>query len=343
MSSQFTSRAGALIALSLASTLAAAGPEQERNKENALAFFNGWGSGVQPLFEKYVVPEMKQHSAAMKDGRQAYSDFIGTMDAMTRRTGGGKGPPPGGAGDARGGPPSGGDGGMTARYLVAENDLVAVLTGMAGDMLRFNKEGKITEHWGFWQPASNPISGPTGAAGNEARNRGNATALYASLKKAADAKPQVDKYVAPGLKQLVAGIPAGQDGFATWLSDSLSKGAKWDVKHVVAEKDMVVLIGANSQPVEKAATLDPLLSAGGAMGAMLGNDPKTLEAVGSMGSPGCGNGPGFKSPERGKDGRAFVIALRFDAQGKISEYWQIEQPFMAEWACAGRWHANSLF
>jgi hypothetical protein len=62
-----------------------------------------------------------------------------------------------------------------------------------------------------------------------------------------------------------------------------------------------------------------------------------------MGSPGCGNGPGFKSPERGKDGRAFVIALRFDAQGKISEYWQMEQPFMAEWACAGRWHANSLF
>jgi predicted SnoaL-like aldol condensation-catalyzing enzyme len=323
MPSKITRRAGALIALSLASTLVAAGPEQERNKENTLGFYNGWGSGAQPLFEKYVAPEMKQHSGAMKDGRQAYSDFIGTMDAMTRRSGGG--------------------GGTTARYLVAENDLVAVLTGAAGDMLRFNKEGKITEHWGFWQPTSNPISGPTGAAGHEARNRGNATALYASLKKPADAKPQVDKYVAPGFRQLVAGIPGGRDGFATWLSESLRKGAKWDVKHVVAEKDMVVLIGANPQPVEKTATLDPLLSAGGPMRAMLGNDPKTLAAVGSMGSPGCGDGPGFKSPERGKDGRAFVIALRFDAQGKISEYWQMEQPFMAEWACAGRWHANSLF
>jgi predicted SnoaL-like aldol condensation-catalyzing enzyme len=307
----------------LTSVLAAAGPEQERNRESALAFFNGWSSGVQPMFEKYVVPEMKQHSGAMKDGRQAYSDFIGAMDAMSRRSGRG--------------------GAAEVHYAVADNDLVVLLTGMAVDMVRFNKEGRITEHWGYWQRASNPVSGPSGAAGNEARNRGNATAFYTSLRKAADARPQVDKYVAPGFKQLVAGIPAGRDGFAAWLSDSLSKGATWDVKHVVADKDMVVLIGANAQPVEKTAALDPSLRAGGPMGAMLGSDPKTLEAVGSMGSPGCGNGPGFNSPERGKDGRAFVIALRFDARGKISEYWQIEQPFMAEWACAGRWHANSLF
>lgn len=332
-------RAVALVVLSLVGTLAAAGTEQERNKESALDFFNNWGGGVQRMFEKYVVPDMKQHSAAMKDGRQAYIDFIGGMDAMARRRGGGTPPPPGGAA-AVGAPASGGGDGMGARHAVAEGDLVVLLSGMAADMVRFNKEGKITEHWGFWQRTGNPLSGPTGAAGNETRNRGNATAFYASLRKPADARSQVDRYVAPGFKQQVAGIPAGHDGFATWLSDSLSKGAHWDVKHVVAEKDMVVLIGANPLPVDKEATRDPALNG---MGPLFGNDPKALEAVGSMGSPGCGDGPGFKSPERGKDGRAFVIALRFDTQGKISEYWQIEQPFSAEWACAGRWHANSLF
>jgi hypothetical protein len=105
VSSKFNLRIGALTALSLASTLAAAGPEQ--------------------------------------------STVSGT------------GAPPGGTGAAPGAatPPSGSGGGVSVRYVVAESDLVVVLTGMAVDMLRFNKEGKITEHRGYWQIASNPITG----------------------------------------------------------------------------------------------------------------------------------------------------------------------------------------
>ena len=328
-----------LFALVMLPTLAWAGSIQERNQASALAFFNGWGKEpTEELFDRYIAENMLQHGAAMRDGKRSYQAFIAAM-ARPRTSGASPGAVPPSNGEApRGAPPS------VTRVTLAENDLVVVLAGQSVDMLRFNAEGKAIEKWGYWQPQSAAIDPPAGAAGKEERNRRNGAAFLTGLKSVADVRPQSSRYLAAGFRRLANQGSRDRDAYVMELTEAISNGARWSIRHSVAEKDMAVFIAANSQrddaPAPGRATSPP---GGGRAGGGPAMDPADLDARGSMSSPGCGDDPGFPSPERGKQGRAAAIAMRFDAAGKITELWQVEQPYDAWWACAGRWHANSLF
>jgi len=297
----------------LASASALAGAEQTRNSDSALTFMSSWATvPADELADRYLADGMVQHGAAFKDGKSAYRDFIAALAPQLNP----QRPP-------------------MRRVAVAERDLVVLLSDQSADMFRFDKQGKVIEKWGYFQPQGAALGAPAGAAGHEERNRRAGRDFLEGLTIGTVGK-SVQKHLAVDFKRLDGKQAVGREEFTAALSDAVAHGARWRVKHSVAEKDLVVFVAVNEQPNEPS----PPPPAGEA------SPPPALanpEALGSRRFPGCGEGAGVASPERGKPGRAAVIALRFNESGKITEYWQVEQPFNAYWACAGRWNANSLF
>jgi predicted SnoaL-like aldol condensation-catalyzing enzyme len=303
--------AAAAIAI-FAPALALAGAEQSRNAQSALTFMSSWAKvPATELANQFLADDMVQHGAAFKDGKSAYRDFIAALAPQLNPQ-----QPP------------------AHRVAVSENDLVVLLADQSVDMFRFNRQGKVIEKWGYRQPQGAAIGEPAGTAGHEERNRRRGRDFLEGLTAVTTGK-FVQRYLAADFKRLDGNRPAGREEFAAALADALAQGARWHVKHSIAERDMVVFVAANDQPSGPSPP-----PAGNTHPQPALADP---EALGSRNFPGCGEGAGYASPERGKPGRAAVIALRFNESGKITEYWQVEQPFNAFWACAGRWHANSLF
>lgn len=296
----------------LVSALAAAGADQDRNVQRALTFMSSWAAvPASELADQYLADTMIQHGAAFKSGKAGYRDFIAALAPRIDP----KRPP-------------------MRRVALAEGNLVVLLSDQSADMFRFDSRGKVVEKWGYFQPQGASLGSPTGISGHEARNRRNGERFLTGLNKATTVGKHVEKYLAADFRRIDGKSGLGRAEFTNALADALAHGARWHVKHSVADRDMVVFIAANDQPNEP--SLPP---PGGAPPAPASAGP---DALGSRGSPGCGES-GFASPERGKPGRAAAIALRFDESGKITEYWQVEQPFNAYWACAGKWHGNSLF
>lgn len=296
----------------LVSALALAGADQDRNEQRALTFMSTWAVvPASELADQYLADTMIQHGAAFKGGKTGYRDFIAALAPQIDP----KRPP-------------------MHRVALAEGDLVVLLSDQSADMFRFDTRGKVVEKWGYFQPQGAPLGSPSGVSGHEERNRRNGERFLTGLNKETAMGKYAEQYLAADFRRIDGKSVVGRAEFTSALVDALAHGARWHVKHSVADSDMVVFIAANDQPNE--TSLPPT-----------GSPPRIPaladpDALGSRGSPGCGVS-GFASPERDKPGRAAAIALRFDESGKITEYWQVEQPFNAYWACAGRWHGDSLF
>ena len=80
----------------------------------------------------------------MADGREAYLKFLAVFDAIPK--------------EKR-------LGGLVNKFALAQHDLVVLIGynilpnhpgGAAIDMFRFDAQGKIIEHWGFWQSLDEP-------------------------------------------------------------------------------------------------------------------------------------------------------------------------------------------
>lgn len=124
--------------LALSSAVFASTPAQ--NKENALAFYEMVFNQhkLQEASDKYIGKEYLQHNPTVTDGKQAFIDaFAPFLKANPKSK-------------------------ATVKRAIAEGDLVALHVhsqlndedrGEAVvDIFRFDKDGKIVEHWDVIQP-----------------------------------------------------------------------------------------------------------------------------------------------------------------------------------------------
>ncbi|WP_313807224.1 nuclear transport factor 2 family protein [Sphingobium sp.] len=102
----------------------------QENKETAAKLFEGFRTGDVSVFDKYVVDDYVQHNPQVPDGREVAKKFfkeVGPMD-------------------------------LTVHRIFGEGNWVFVHSSNAtwnmanADVLLFNDEGKIVEHWDVLQP-----------------------------------------------------------------------------------------------------------------------------------------------------------------------------------------------
>ena len=114
--------------------------DTERNKQTAARLFDAFRAGDTDAFDDLIVEDYKQHNPQAGNGLQAVKEFfapVGPVDVEVHR-------------------------------VIAEGDFIAVHAhyrtwNMAGvDILRFNDEGKIIEHWDVLQQVPE-----TTASGND--------------------------------------------------------------------------------------------------------------------------------------------------------------------------------
>ncbi len=166
----------------------------------------------------------------------------------------------------------------------------------------------------------------------EDRNTARGIAFLEGLGPDVNLAAHLRRYVASSIKQHDGRIADGRDAWRAALAAAIAKGAKWDVRHSVAEGDLVVLIGANSQP----AVVSPPV--------IIKRDGESAAGVAGSDRSASPDTPLVGSPEENDDGSAFAVLFRFDTAGKIVEAWNFEQPFKGPGnRRSGRVNPRSIF
>lgn len=112
----------------------------ERNRQTVDRLFDAFRAGDTNAFDDLIVEDYAQHNPQAGNGREAVKAFFEAAGAVD----------------------------VEVHRIIAEGDLVAVHShyktwNMAGvDILRFDDEGKIVEHWDVLQPVPE-----TTASGND--------------------------------------------------------------------------------------------------------------------------------------------------------------------------------